>query len=148
MDEADASATPGRADDGVAAVLYGMFASFTEALDGFDRRLAAIEAALRAGPGETAERLRSIESALAALPRPSAEAGGGTEAAVASLREMVEARTAALHEAVAELHRLLQAHAEEASNSLGRRAGEASRRLVNDLAQRARARPGGPPEAR
>ena len=90
VEESDAPDREGGAgDDGVAAVLYGMFTSFTEALDGFDRRLESIESSLRAGPGETAERLRAVESALAAAgagPAP----GGGVESAMAALREAVD----------------------------------------------------------
>lgn len=143
MSQADEPGAQGAADDGVAAVLYGMFASFTEALDGFDRRLEAIEVALRAGPGETAERLRSIEAALAGVtaPPPAADADD-VQAALASLA----ARAGAIEAAVEALHRLLQAHVDETSHSLGRRAGEAGRRLAADLGLRSRPRPGaGPP---
>lgn len=114
--ETGVAGTEGPGDDGVIAVLHGMFTSFSEALDGFDRRLAAIEVALRAGPGETTERLGAIE-----------------------------ARAAALQRTLDELRVTLQAHVDQTSHSFGRRAGEAGRRLATDLGLRGRPRPGGGP---
>ena len=159
MDETGVSTDGGDGGDGVAAVLYGMFTSFTEALDGFDRRLAAIEAALEAGPGETAERLRSIEAALSRTGEgpggPGARAAaldavvaavGALDARAGALQGMVEAQAADIRRALDGLRVTLEAHVEETSHSFGRRAGEAGRRLVTDLSQRARPRPGsGPP---
>jgi hypothetical protein len=119
VDESGVPSNEGQGGDGVIAVLHGMLASFSEALDGFDHRLAAIEVALRAGPGETTERLAAIE-----------------------------ARAAALQRTLDELRVTLQAHADETSHSLGRRAGEAGRLLAADLVLWGRPRPsGGPPPA-
>ena len=159
VDETGVPTDGGDGGDGVVAVLYGMFTSFTEALDGFDRRLAAIEAALRAGPGETVERLRSIEAALsrageghggaasapAAPDAAVAAVGEALDARVTALQGVVEAQAAELRRAVDALRVTLEAHVEETAHSFGRRAGEAGRRLVTDLSQRARPRPGGGP---
>jgi hypothetical protein len=180
VDETGVSTDGGDAGDGMVAVLYGMFTSFTEALDGFDRRLAAIEAALQAGPVATAERLGAIEAALSRSGEGRSDAGtdaAGLDASVAAVGEALEVRTAAiearmaalgetldarvtalqgaleahaagLRRAVDELRVTLEAHVEETSHSFGRRAGEAGRRIVTDLSQRARPRPGsGPPPA-
>lgn len=116
VDETGVASTEGPGGDGVIAVLHGMLTSFSEALDGFDRRLAAIEVALRAGPGDTTERLGALE-----------------------------ARAAALQRTLDELRVTLQAHVDETSHSFGRRAGEAGRRLATDLGLRGRPRPGGGP---
>lgn len=147
--QVDESQVPaGTGEDGVTAVLYGIFTSFTEALDGFDQRLAAIEAALRAGPGDVARRLDGIEQAVARVVEAGAGPGpSGTEASLAELAgaarrqaEMLDQRTAALSAAVEELRTLLQAHVDETSHSLGRRAGEAGRRLASELGLRGRPR--------
>ena len=140
--------------DGVTAVLYGMFTSFTEALDRFDQRLGAIEAALEAGPGEVVSRLGRIEQAVTGPAEP--DGGSFPESAPASAEalqrqtELLDQRTAALSSAIAELRALLQAHVDESAHSLSRRAGEAGRRLAGDLGLR-RPRPpsggGGPPPA-
>lgn len=116
VDETGAPSTEGPGGDGVIAVLHGMLTSFSEALDGFDRRLAAIEMALRAGPGETTERLGAIEE-----------------------------RAAALQRSLDELRLTLQAHVDETSHSFGRRVGEVGRRLATDLGLRGGPRPGGGP---
>jgi hypothetical protein len=140
----DSTASGGTGEDGVAALLYGMFTSFTEALDGFDQRMAAIEGALRAGPGDVARRLEAIEETLARA----VEGGDGPgeaelEASLASLRAAVEhqgrlldERTTAITTAVGALRTVLEAHVVETSHSLGRRAGEAGRRLASDLGLR------------
>ena len=148
----DSAATGGTGEDGVAAVLYGIFTSFTEALDGFDQRLAAIEAALQAGPGDVARRLEAIEEALVRAEGPG---DGGSEAdleaRLASLGAAVEhhgrlldERTTALTSAVAALHTVLEAHLAAASPSIGRRAGAAGRRLASDLGLRRPAPDEGP----
>lgn len=182
MEEADAAATDG-GDEGVAAVLYGMFTSFTEALDGLDRRLGSMEVALGRLAGKGGEggapggelaggreaaavaladhqavgegvrarieavegRLGGLEGAVAEVATSLAGRAQGLEARVAALAEGLEARLAALAEAVEDLRRLLAAHAQETSHSLGRRAGDAGRRLVSDLGRRARQGPGGSP---
>ena len=124
MDDQEGQATeavPAGDLDGTSAVLYGMFTSFTEVLGSFEARLERIESALRSGP----------------------RAGTGDDVAevVALLRaqsELLDHRTAALAEAVAACRALLQSHVDDSAQSLGRRAGEAGRRLASDLGLRSR----------
>ena len=140
----DSTGSGGTGEDGVAALLYGMFTSFTEALDGFDQRMAAIEAALRAGPGDVARRLDAIEEALArAGERGDGPGEAELDASLASLRasmehqgRLLDERTTAITAAVGALRTVLEAHVAETSHSLGRRAGEAGRRLASDLGLR------------
>lgn len=63
----EATATPGA--DGTGAVLYGMFTSFTEALDGLDARLAAIEDAVRGVPPALEARLADVDQAVHSVPK-------------------------------------------------------------------------------
>ncbi|MGH9153913.1 MAG: hypothetical protein ACRD03_16330, partial [Acidimicrobiales bacterium] len=56
MDADDGGTAPAGGDEGVAAVLYGMFTSFTEALDGLDHRLGSMEEALGRLAGGGGER--------------------------------------------------------------------------------------------
>lgn len=155
------------ADDGTTAVLYGMFTSFTEALDDLGGRLAAIEAAVRAGPPELASRVAGLEAAvgrLADLVGAQADggdqdgdgsggwvAGGGhgdtTETGDVLRRHLdaLEQRTAALATGVESLLALLRSHVDDTSHSLGRRAGEVGRRLADDLGLWGRPKP--PPGA-
>lgn len=102
-------------DDGTGAVLYGMFTSFTEALGDLDVRLSAIEEAVRAVrtmPSGAEDRLASLEASLDEL-------AGAVEAVRA----------------------LVQSHVDDTAHSLGRRAGEAGRRLASDLGLRGRPKP-------
>ncbi|MGI8686288.1 MAG: hypothetical protein ACR2MO_14570, partial [Acidimicrobiales bacterium] len=55
--------------------------------------------------------------------------------------ELLDQRTAALAAAVDALQALLQAHVDDTAHSLGRRAGEAGRRLASDLGLRGRPKP-------
>lgn len=148
-----------RTDDGTGAVLYGMFTSFTEALSHLEERLAAIEAAVRAGPPEAELRLAGLEESIGELSHllhAQAEAGTAapgrtaqeprTDGAEVSdlLRrqlELLDQRTAALATALDAMRALLQAHVDDTANSLGRRAGEAGRRLASDLGLRGRPKP-------
>lgn len=147
------------ADDGTGAVLYGMFTSFTEVLGHLERRLEGIDAALRAGPGDLNARLAGLERTvleLSDLVRRQAEAPppvpagadgaqGGEVAALAAVvraqSDLLEQRTAGLAAAVDALRALLQAHVDDTAQSLGRRAGEAGRRLASDLGLRGRPKP-------
>lgn len=147
-------------DEGTGAVLYGMFTSFAEVLGNLEGRLAAIESAVRSGPPELDRRLAGLDDALARLSDlvgrhgevPTAgDVAGGQGAEVAALAdlvrrqsELVDQRTAALQAAVDAVRALLQAHADETANSLGRRAGDAGRRLANDLGLRGRPKPPSP----
>lgn len=125
--------------DGTAAVLWAMFTSFTEALGGLEQRLDAMEAAVRAGPTDLARRLDEVEAG--AGRGPADEALGQLTEAVRRQSELLDQRTAALAAAVEGLRALAQAHADETSHSLGRRAGDAGRRLARDLGLRGRADP-------
>lgn len=135
----------GAMDDGAGAVLYGMFASFTEALSGLERRLASLEDAVRSGPDDAEPavaaldaRLHAIEQALDRLasrgPGPAPDAGGP---AVADLAAVLDRRLAALEAAVEALTDALR----PPEGSLGQRAGAASKRLVQDLWGRPRQPP-------
>ena len=107
-------AAPGP-DDGTGAVLYGMFTSFTEALGDLDGRLSAIEEAVRTVrtvPSGVDDRLAAVEASL-----------DGLAAAVEAVRALV------------------QSHVDDTAHSLGRRAGEAGRRLASDLGLRGRPKP-------
>ncbi len=127
-DQVDPQRTAGEAgvDDGTGAVLYGMFTSFTEVLGSLEGRLAAIEAAVRAGqadPGVFDARLAAIEDVVRAQG------------------ELLDQRSAALAAAVEALHQLVQAHVDDTAHSLGRWATDAGRRLAGDLGLRARPKP-------
>ena len=54
-------------ENGTAAVLYGIFTSFTESLAGLEERLAAIEAAVRDSHAAVVGRLDVVEAALASV---------------------------------------------------------------------------------
>ena len=142
---------PGGVDDGTNAVLFGMFTSFTEALGDLEARLGRIEAAVRASPPELAARLAALDASLGRLmelvvsrpdpapvaPTPGPDALAGEVAALVAVvggqSDLVDRRTNALTVAIEELRAALQAHADETAHSLGRRAGEAGRRLAGDL---------------
>lgn len=91
-------------DDGTGAVLYGMFTSFSEVLGSLEGRLAAIEAAVRAGqtdPGVFDTRLAAIEDAVRAGRADegrttdgdrTADRLTGLERSVAELSELVRAQ--------------------------------------------------------
>lgn len=166
MDDEDDPAPVTRSaagDDGTSAVLYGMFTSFTEVIGRLDGRLQAMEVALRSGPRDVTGRLddldgrlRAIDAAVTQLadavrlqPRQAEAPPGGGPGEVAELAAVVRAqseqldrRIGALAAAIDDLRALLQAHADDAAHSLGRRAGEAGRRLAADLGLRTR--PKGP----
>lgn len=126
--------------DGTAAVLYAIFTSFTEALGDLEQRLASIEAAVRAGPEDVVTRLDAIE---AGMRQASAGAGGtatdtgeamaGLSALIDRQSELLDQRTADLAMAVDAVKVLIEAHIDDTAHSLGRRAGDAGRRLVSDL---------------
>jgi chromosome segregation ATPase len=114
--------------EGTAAVLYAIFTSFTESLGGLERRLDAIEAAVREARAEPAGTEEGV-------PSSQAEAQ-----ALVDLVDLVNQRADGLHgrlneleAALEDLRSLLQAHADEAAHSLGRRAGDMGRRLASDL---------------
>lgn len=162
--------------DGAAAVLYGIFTSFTESLDGLEERLGAIEAAARRPTEELLarldavadvvrssvpaqeQRLQALESAVvdgvAALAArldaveavvtarsvqpsaPSEEAAQGPPELAALVERRADAldrRMATLEAALESVRLLVQAHVDDTAHSLGRRAGEAGRRLASDL---------------
>ena len=125
--------------DGTAAVLYAIFTSFTEALADLERRLDAIESALRSGPADVVTRLDAIEAGLRQAP-----SGGGSATdvgdAMAKLNglvqrqsDLVDQRTSALAEALEVVKGLVEAHIDDTAHSISRRAGDAGRRLANDL---------------
>lgn len=121
MDEERGSGRPEDAaagDDGTATVLWAMLTSFTEALAGLEQRLADIEAAVRAGPPGAVDRTDDPDRVAQALQRH---------------EELVGQRIAPLVAGVESLRVLLQAHVDETRHSLGRRAGDAGRRLASDL---------------
>lgn len=131
--------------DGTAAVLYGMFTSFTEALAGLEERLAAIEAVLRTeagrAPGRFDARLAALEEAVDRVAEAvAADPAPALDGAVSETLAALDRRVAALAVGVDGVRSLLEAHVDDA-HSLGRRAGEAGRRLVGDLWGRPR-RPG------
>lgn len=146
-------------DDGTGAVLYGMFTSFTEVLGDLEGRLESIEAALRHGPPDLNARLAGLERSVlelsdavrsqAGAPRPApapADTANGNElaalaAVVRAQSELLDQRTAALAAAIDALRVLLQTHVDDTAQSIGRRAGEAGRRLASDLGLRARPKP-------
>jgi len=159
-------------DDGTGAVLYAMFTSFSEVLGSLEGRLAAIEAAVRAGAAlsarpaaddKSAEKLAAVERSVAELsalvraqaaappaastPAPAEGPAGDELAALAAMvraqSELLDQRSAALAAAVDALQRLLQAHVDDTAHSLGRRAGAAGRRLAGDLGLRGRPKPPG-----
>lgn len=130
-----------------------------------DERLPALEAAVRAGPAHLDARLGAIEAAVRAVPvleerlaaieralragapesRPhdeeqAVEFAGLTDG-MRRQSDLHDQRSAALVAAVDALRDLLQAHVDETTHSLGRRAGEAGRRLANDLGLRGRPKP-------
>ena len=131
-------------EDGTAAVLYGIFTSFTQSLAGLEERLAAIEAAVRDGQAALLERLEAVETAMGAHPAAAVPAptwGDGLDALGSHLdgrADVVDRRMASLEEAVASVRSLLQEHADETAHSLGRRATDAGRRLASDLGLRPR----------
>lgn len=146
-------------DDGTGAVLYGMFTSFTEVLGDLEGRLEGIEGALRLGPPDLNARLAGLERCVLELsdvvrgqadappsaPSPADTAHGDElvvlAAVVRAQSELLDQRTAALAAAVDALRVLLQAHVDDTAQSIGRRAGEAGRRLASDLGLRGRPKP-------
>lgn len=132
---------------GTAAVLYGMFTSFTEALDRLEERLAAIEATVRAGPGDLTAHLARVEAATSRLAERTAAAPAGEPLGdlIKAQSEGVDRRLVELEASVDALRILLQGHIDDTAQSLGRRASEAGRRLVSDLGLRSRPKP--PPTA-
>lgn len=126
--------------DGTAAVLYAIFTSFTEALGDLEHRLDAIESALRSGPADVVTRLDAIEAGLRQAPSGGAGSASNVEVAVATLNglvqrqsDLLDQRTAALAEALQAVKGLVEAHIDDTAHSIGRRAGDAGRRLANDL---------------
>lgn len=131
--------------DGTAAVLYGIFTSFTESLAGLDQRLAAIEAAVRDGQAAVVGRLDAVESALRADTEEAGASPTGSDEGLGALGSLVDRRADALEERInsleatlAAVRSLVQDQADETSRSLGRRATEAGRRLASDLGLRSR----------
>lgn len=127
-DEGPAPSAPSEGGEGTAAVLYAIFTSFTESLGGLERRLDAIEAALRE---------------VRASPHGGAgedEVDGAGAARLQAVVDLVNERADEAHQrlglleaALQDLRSLLQAHADDTANSLGRRAGDMGRRLASDL---------------
>lgn len=137
--------------------------------DRVDARLAGIAEALRVGRAAdagsieagavAAEMLGSVEDAVRELsqllraradePAPvdgpaaatSADGMPAISAALSAQGDLLDQRTLALAAAVEALRELVQAHVDETAHSLGRRAGEAGRRLATDLGLRSRAKP-------
>lgn len=137
-------------DDGSGAVLYGMFASFTEALAGVERRLAALEDAVRDGPDDAEPAVAALDARLEAIERAlerlassldgPATTGAPPDAAgpsVADLAGVLDRRLAAVEQG---LDALLEQR-EKDEGTIGRRAGLAGRRLVQDLWGRPRQPP-------
>ncbi|MEO7837591.1 MAG: hypothetical protein ABIS21_08140 [Acidimicrobiales bacterium] len=89
---------PGSADDGTLAVLQAMLTTFTEVLDGMDRRLGTMEGALRSLQADD-DRAGELRQALARLDRVE-----GIEADLAEIRALlVDHPAATVHDAVAAL---------------------------------------------
>ncbi|MGH9178528.1 MAG: hypothetical protein ACRD0N_08240 [Acidimicrobiales bacterium] len=107
--------------EGTAAVLYAIFTSFTESLGGLERRLDAIESAVRQPRGEPAGDGDEAPPAQPLVDLVNQRADG------------LEQRLRALEATLEDLRSLVQAHAEESAHSLGRRAGDVGRRLASDL---------------
>lgn len=165
MDDEVAGVAAAGPDDGTGAVLYGMFTSFTEVLGGLEGRLVAIEEAVRRGPPDLELRLAALEASLDELSGVLREVADAAAAAPATTgwaddaardarvaaggergghSDLLERRTAELAAAVEAVRALVQAHMDDTAHSLGRRAGEAGRRLASDLGLRGR--PKQPPE--
>ena len=131
-------------------------------------RLAALEAATRTVPAELTSRLAALEASLDelsgvlrevadAVPAPGSVAAGAADFGAAESAEearavvvgdqllrqsdLLERRTADLAAAVDSVRALVQSHMDDTAHSLGRRAGEAGRRLASDLGLRGRPKP-------
>lgn len=133
--------------EGTAAVLYAIFTSFTESLGDLEHRLTAIEASVRDTRAELAGRLDDLGAAVQDRPAAAPATGVPTEALVDLVNqraEGLERRFGELEGALESLRAVIQAHADETSHSLGRRAGDMGRRLASDLGLTGRrTQPGG-----